>query len=149
MPRSEIARLYGYSIFSFWGTSILFSIMAAPICIPTNSVRGLPFLHIFNTYIICRLFFSGIFFGLFSVKPQQGSAIGICVSPPFWNSLPSSSQLHPLGWYRAPVWVSWDIQQIPIGYLFYICWAPKSLKMVTAAMKLKDTYSLEEKLLPT
>ena len=28
-------------------------------------------------------------------------------------------------------------------------WAPKSLKMVTAAMQLKDAYSLEEKLLPT
>ena len=30
-----------------------------------------------------------------------------------------------------------------------ICWAPKSLQMVTAAMKLKDAYSLEEKLWPT
>ena len=30
----------------------------------------------------------------------------------------------------------------------FIFWAPKSLQMVTAAMKLKDTYSLEEKLLP-
>jgi len=29
------------------------------------------------------------------------------------------------------------------GQLF---WAPKSLQMVTAAMKLKDTYSLEGKL---
>ena len=28
-------------------------------------------------------------------------------------------------------------------------WAPKSLQMVTAAMKFKDTYSLEEKLQPT
>ena len=28
-------------------------------------------------------------------------------------------------------------------------WAPKSLQMVTAAMKLKDSYSLEEKLWPT
>ena len=28
-------------------------------------------------------------------------------------------------------------------------WARKSLQMVTAAMKLKDTYSLEEKLWPT
>ena len=28
----------------------------------------------------------------------------------------------------------------------FIFWAPKSLKMVTAAMKLKDAYSLEEKL---
>ena len=30
-----------------------------------------------------------------------------------------------------------------------IFWAPKSLQMVTAAMKLKDAYSLEEKLWPT
>ena len=28
-------------------------------------------------------------------------------------------------------------------------WAPKSLQMVTAAMKLEDIYSLEEKLWPT
>ena len=27
-----------------------------------------------------------------------------------------------------------------------LVWAPKSLQMVTAAMKLKDTYSFEEKL---
>ena len=31
----------------------------------------------------------------------------------------------------------------------FICWAPKALQMVTAAMKLKDAYSLEEKLWPT
>ena len=28
----------------------------------------------------------------------------------------------------------------------FIFWAPKSLQMVTAAMKLKEVYSLEEKL---
>ena len=28
----------------------------------------------------------------------------------------------------------------------FIFWAPKSLQMVTAAMQLKDAYSLEEKL---
>ena len=28
----------------------------------------------------------------------------------------------------------------------FIFWAPQSLQMVTTAMKLKDTYSLEEKL---
>ena len=33
------------------------------------------------------------------------------------------------------------------GWLFF--WAPKSLQMVTAAMKLKDAYSLEGKLWPT
>ena len=31
----------------------------------------------------------------------------------------------------------------------FIFWAPKSLQMVIAAMKLKDTYSLEGKLWPT
>ena len=31
----------------------------------------------------------------------------------------------------------------------FIFWAPKSLQVVTAAMKLKDAYSLEEKLWPT
>ena len=31
----------------------------------------------------------------------------------------------------------------------YFFWAPKSLQMVIAAMKLKDTYSLERKLWPT
>ena len=39
-------------------------------------------------------------------------------------SLPNLSHLPlhptPLGWYTAPVWVSWAIQQISIGYLFYI-----------------------------
>ena len=33
------------------------------------------------------------------------------------------------------------------GWLFF--WAPKSLEMVIAAMKLKDACSLEEKLWPT
>ena len=42
---------------------------------------------------------------------------------------------------------SWQIdgEQWEISY----SWAPKSLQMVTAAMKLKDTCSLEEKLWPT
>ena len=31
----------------------------------------------------------------------------------------------------------------------FVFWAPKSLQMVIAAMKLKDAYSLEEKLWPT
>ena len=31
----------------------------------------------------------------------------------------------------------------------FIFWSPKSLQMVTAAMKLKDAYSLGEKLWPT
>ena len=55
----------------------------------------------------------------------------------------------------------WGKQQLLVSYPCYpqqyVCinpslpvtlffWAPKSLQMVTAAMKLEDTYSLEEKL---
>ena len=39
---------------------------------------------------------------------------------------------------------SWQIDGKPWQTLFF--WAPKSLQMVTAAMKLKDAYSLEGKL---
>ena len=39
---------------------------------------------------------------------------------------------------------SWEIDGETVTD--FIFWAPKSLQMVTAAMKLKDTYSLEEKL---
>ena len=40
---------------------------------------------------------------------------------------------------------SWQIDGGIVRF-YYIFWTPKSLKMVTAAMKSKDTYSLEEKL---
>ena len=39
---------------------------------------------------------------------------------------------------------SWEQMGKQCQTLFF--WAPKSLQMVTAAMKLKDTYSLEGKL---
>ena len=42
---------------------------------------------------------------------------------------------------------SWQIDGGTVAE--FIFWAPESLQMVTAAMKLKDTYSLEEKLWPT
>ena len=46
---------------------------------------------------------------------------------------------------------SWQIDGETVETLsdFIFFWAPKSLQMVTAAMKLKDAYSLEEKLWPT
>ena len=41
---------------------------------------------------------------------------------------------------------SWEIDGETVEIVVYfIFWAPKSLQMVTAAMKLKDAYSLEEK----
>ena len=45
---------------------------------------------------------------------------------------------------------SWQIDgEIMETVTDFIFWAPKSLQMVTAAMKLKDACSLEEKLWPT
>ena len=42
---------------------------------------------------------------------------------------------------------SWEIDGETVETVSdFIFWAPKSLKMVSAAMKLKDTYSLERKL---
>ena len=42
---------------------------------------------------------------------------------------------------------SWEIDGVTVETVAdFIFWAPKSLQMVTAAMKLKDAYSLEEKL---
>ena len=45
---------------------------------------------------------------------------------------------------------SWEIDGETVETVSdFIFWAPKSLQMVIAAMKLKDAYSLEEKLWPT
>ena len=42
---------------------------------------------------------------------------------------------------------SWEIDGVAVETVSdFIFWAPKSLQMVTAAMKLKDAYSLEGKL---
>ena len=40
--------------------------------------------------------------------------------------------------------ISWEIDGETVSD--FIFWGPKSLQMVTTAMKLKDTYSLEEKI---
>jgi len=44
---------------------------------------------------------------------------------------------------------SWQIDGETVKTVADFFWAPKSLQMVTAAMKLKDAYSLEGKLWPT
>ena len=42
---------------------------------------------------------------------------------------------------------SWQIDGVTVETVAdFIFWAPKSMQMVTAAMKLKDACSLEEKL---
>ena len=45
---------------------------------------------------------------------------------------------------------SWELDGETVETMSdFIFWAPKSLQMVIAAMKLKDAYSLEEELWPT
>ena len=45
---------------------------------------------------------------------------------------------------------SWEIDGETVETVSYFSfWAPKSLQIVTVAMKLKDAYSLERKLWPT
>ena len=44
---------------------------------------------------------------------------------------------------------AYGIQSHHLQWQTFFSWAPKSLQMVTAATKLKDTCSLEEKLWPT
>ena len=57
----------------------------------------------------------------FSVKHQHESAVGIHMFPATWTSLPSPPTSHSSRLIQSPpFWVSWDIQQIPIGCLFYI-----------------------------
>ena len=49
----------------------------------------------------------------------------------------------------API-TSWEMDGETVETVSdFIFWAPKSRQMVTAAMKLKDAYSLEGKLWPT
>ena len=51
-------------------------------------------------------------------------------------------------WYKSTY--SWEIDGETVETVAdFIFWAPKSLQMVIAAMKLKDAYSLEGKLWPT
>ena len=49
----------------------------------------------------------------------------------------------PITWWQI------DGETVETVKNFLFLWAPKSLQMVTAAMKLKDACSLEEKLWPT
>ena len=54
-PGVELLKHVVVLFLVFWGTSILFSIVAAPICIPTNNVQEF-FLHILSKFIICGHF---------------------------------------------------------------------------------------------
>ena len=87
-------------------------------------------LWVFYIYLFCMvliyLFFNWRIITLqnFVVFGQPSTRIShrCTYVPSLLNFPPISLPIHPtpLGCYRARVWVPWVIQQIPIGYLFYI-----------------------------
>ena len=56
MPNSGISVLLVTRFLVFCGTSMLFSIVAIPIYIPSNNVEGILFLHTFSSIYYYRLF---------------------------------------------------------------------------------------------
>ena len=59
---------------------------------------------------------------LFSAIHQHEPALSVHVSPLSWTSLPPPAPFHPVGCYRAPVWVPHVMQQIPVVCVFCISW---------------------------
>ena len=53
VPRRGLLNHMATLFLVFWGTSILFSMVAAPTYIPTNSVEGFLFLHTLSTICFC------------------------------------------------------------------------------------------------
>ena len=49
MPKSGVVDHIAMQFLGFWGTYMMFSIVAAPIHIHNNSVRGFRFLHTLST----------------------------------------------------------------------------------------------------
>ena len=55
-PRSGVARCHGSPVFTFSGSSMLFSTVAAPLCILTQSVGGFHFPH-----VLCSIYSLEVF----------------------------------------------------------------------------------------
>ena len=79
---------------AYWGTSILFSIVAAPTYIPTNSGGGFLFSTHSLEFVICRLFNDG--------------HSDRCEVVPYY-----SFDLH-----FSNSWLCWAFVHVPIGHLY-------------------------------
>ena len=79
IPRLQSATVLGnmLSIFVFWGTSILFSVVIVPIYIPSNSAQGFSSLHLLAFVISC-LFFKTTNIDLLPTVLEAGSLRSGC-----------------------------------------------------------------------
>ena len=59
MPSNEMLGHMVVLFLVFIGISILFSIVAVSVYIPTNCARGFPYLHILPAFTVCRFFNDG------------------------------------------------------------------------------------------
>ena len=86
VPWSGIAGSYDSSFFSFKGTSVLFSTVAAALYIPISSVEGLPFLHTLSSIRYLQICIQHLLFVDFLIMAILTSvrwyliAVLICIS---------------------------------------------------------------------
>ena len=111
-----------YLLFSFAFAYLLFSAVCK-----ASSDNHFAFFHFIFLGIFCLFVWFGfnLFIFYWRIIALQNFVVFCQTSTRIshrYTHVPSflNLPLHPtpLGWYRAPVWVSWAIQQIPLGYLF-------------------------------
>ena len=117
-PSSGIAGSKGSSIFSVWGNFRLFSTVVAPVCIPTDSVLGFPFLY--NLTSTCLLI---CLIAILTGMKWYLTVILICIS------LMASDAEHPFICVWALCVSSWEkylfksFAHFLIGLLFSLVWS--------------------------
>ena len=123
----------------FWGTSILFSIVATPIYIPTNGVRGFSFFHTFSNMLfisfLIMVILSSVRWYLFIVligmslimrndEPPFMCLLAICMSS--LEKCLFRSFAHFFYWVVF-FWL-WVVWAVCIFWKLRLCWSYHTLK---------------------